>query len=355
MFSYARLGCFLLACVVGTAGASAQQSAPQTEAGAGSGAGRMYLDVVVAAKSGQPVAGLQQQDFTLSDNKAPRTITSFQAVSGRDAPISVTLVIDAVNDTADNIRYERLQIDKFLRADGGNLKYPVALAVFTDTGIKGVTDFSIDGGAIADALQKDSIGLRDIGRTSGYWGATERVQLSLTALNQLVASEAARLERKVILWISPGWPLLYQPEIGLDPKLQQQTFKNIVAMSSDLLRARVTLYSVDPIGAGESVARAGYYRNFLKGISKPSQTQVADLGLQVLAVQSGGLALNSGNDIAALLEECMADTAPYYEISFAPASSEKADEYHRLDVRVAKPGLTARTRQGYYAQPSPRK
>jgi VWFA-related protein len=85
------------------------------------------------------------------------------------------------------------------------------------------------------------------------------------------------------------------------------------------------------------------------------QAQVADLGLQVLAVQSGGLVFTSGNDIAALLEECLANAVPYYEISFEPASSEKADEYHRLDVHLAKPGLTARTRQGYYALPSPRK
>jgi VWFA-related protein len=116
----------------------------------------------------------------------------------------------------------------------------------------------------------------------------------------------------------------------------------------------VTLDSIDPLGAGESVARAAYYKNFLRGISKPSQTQLADLGLQVLAVQSGGVALTSGNDIAALLEECVADAAPYYEISFAPPPPERSDEYHHLEIRVTKPGLTARTRQGYYAQPSPR-
>ena len=27
------------------------------------------------------------------------------------------------------------------------------------------------------------------------------------------------------------------------------------------------------------------------------------------------------------------------------------DEYHTLEVKVDKPGLTARTRTGYYAQP----
>jgi len=36
----------------------------------------------------------------------------------------------------------------------------------------------------------------------------------------------------------------------------------------------------------------------------------------VLAIQSGGLALNSSNNIAGLIQECVADAAPYYEISF---------------------------------------
>ena len=57
----------------------------------------MLLDVVVTAKSGAPARGLQQQDFTLSDNKVKQTISSFQAVDGRQAPIDVIVVIDAVN------------------------------------------------------------------------------------------------------------------------------------------------------------------------------------------------------------------------------------------------------------------
>lgn len=350
MLTYARLGCFLLVSLAGAASVTAQQPTPPAQAGSD----RMYLDVVVTQKSGAPIGGLQQQDFTLLDNKVPQTITSFQAVTGRDAPIDVIVVIDAVNDTVENVSYERLQIDKFLRADGGNLKYPVALMLFTDTGIAGISSFSIDGNALGAALDKSTIGLRDIGRTAGYWGATERVQLSLTALGQLVDSEASRPERKVIVWVSPGWPLLYSREPGLEAGLQQQTFTNIVRISTDLQRARVTLYNVDPLGAGQSALQATYYKNFLQGISKPSQTQVADLGLQVLAVQSGGLVFNASNNIASLLEQCLADAASYYELSFEPSAAERPDEYHRLDIRLAK-GLTAHTRQGYYAQPSPAK
>jgi hypothetical protein len=30
---------------------------------------------------------------------------------------------------------------------------------------------------------------------------------------------------------------------------------------------------------------------------------------------------------------------------------QKREEYHHLEVRVAKAGVVARTRQGYYSQP----
>ena len=42
------------------------------------------LDVVVADKGGHAASGLQQQDFTLLDNKAPQKITSFQRSGAPD-------------------------------------------------------------------------------------------------------------------------------------------------------------------------------------------------------------------------------------------------------------------------------
>ena len=53
-----------------------------------------------------------------------------------------------------------------------------------------------------------------------------------------------------------------------------------------------------------------------------------------------------------LLRECLSDSAPYYEISFDLPPGDKRDEYHHLEIKLAKPGLTARTHQGYYAQPA---
>jgi VWFA-related protein len=118
-----------------------------------------------------------------------------------------------------------------------------------------------------------------------------------------------------------------------------------------LRQSRITLYSIDPLGSADFLGRAFRWEGFVKGISKPSQAEYGDIALQVIATQSGGLAVNTSNDVAALLQKCMADTKAYYEVSFAPAVNQKRDEYHHLEVRVAKAGVVARTRQGYYSQP----
>jgi VWFA-related protein len=346
MFKHARLGCFFLAGLLCTGAASAQQST----APGPTGSRKAYLDVVVTPKAVPPV-DLQQQDFTLLDNKAPRAITSFEAVNGREAPIEVLVVIDAVNTAFRNVGYDRTQLDNFLRAEGGHLAYPTVLAVFTDKGVKALGDFSTDGNALSAELDGDNSGLRVIGNSAGIYGATERLKLSLDAMDRLIASEAQRPGRKIMLWLSPGWPLLSNVNIALDAKQQQQAFAKVVNFSNQLQRAHITVYSINPLGTGESLSNASYYQEFLKGVSKPSQVNLGNLGLQVLAVQSGGLAFNSENDVSSIIRKCLADAAPYYEISFDIPAAAKPDEYHHLEIKLDKPGLTARTRDGYYAQP----
>ena len=343
----------LLLCVPCAVAASARQDNPLPQADDG----KIYLDVVVTAKSGPAVAGLQQQDFTLLDNKTPQPILSFQAVRGREAPVEIVLVIDDVNTGLEIISYERSQIDKFLRSDGGRLAHPIALAYFTDSGIQVPNDFSSDGNALSAELDQHTIGLHSIRRSGGVYSAVERFQLSMDALQQLASSEIARPGRKIVVWISPGWPLFSGAgaEEQLDSKQEQTIFDNVVRLSTLLRQGHITLYSIDPLGTADAGSgRAFFWQSFAKGISKPAQARWGDLALQVLSTQSGGVALTGSNDITESIERCLADIQAYYKISFAPSLDAKPNEYHQLEVHVADRKLTARTRQGYYTQPSPR-
>lgn len=310
----------------------------------------IQLDVVVAPKGGKPVAELQQRDFTVLDNKAPQPLTSFRVLGEGQEPVEVLIVIDAVNTSYQNIAYERGEISKFLLANGGHLAHPTSLAIFTDTGTQIQSGSSQDGKALNAALKTYTIGLRDIRRSQGIYGADDRLQLSLQALHLIAEREAGQPGRKLVLWLSPGWPILSGPGIQLDAHQQEQIFTSVVGISAQLRQARVTLYSVDSLGAAENVARVFYYQEFEKGVTKPSETQIGDLSLQVLAVQSGGLALNSSG-VSELFQQCLQDTNAYYEMSVQAQPADKANEYHHIEVKVAQPGLTARTRDGYYAQP----
>src|ERR1700733_4004822 len=341
-----RIGFLLFIPLISTVVFFAQQNTQPTSAPAS----RIDLDVVVTPKSGPAVAGLQLQDFTIFDNKAPQHITSFQARNGSQDPVRIILVIDAVNTTYQSIAYQRGEIDKFLRANGGRLAQPMALAFFTDKGTQLEQGFSTDGNGLSESFDHYDISLRDIRRSSQY-EANDRFQLSMTALREVLEQAAKLPGRKMIFWISPGWPILSGPRIDLSSKQQNQLFSSVVGLSTQLREARITLYSVSPLGSNEGVGRELYYQAFLKGVTKQSQVNVGDLSLQVLAIQSGGLALAADNDVASLLQKCLADTEAYYELSFVPAQADHRDEYHNLLVQVAKPGLTARTRTGYYAQP----
>lgn len=312
----------------------------------------IHLDVVVTPRSGAPATGLKEQDFSILDNKVARPIKSFQAVSGSESPAHVILLIDGVNTPYIRLAYARTEIDKFLRANGGHLAHPLSLAIFTNAGTKIQSGASTDGNALSKMFDQSPIGLRTIHRSAGIYGADERIQLSLETLRRLTLLEANRPGRKLILWVSPGWPLLSGPRIDLGAKQEQRIFNEVVRLSAAMRKAHITLYNIDPLGAGESIQSNGYfYQAFLKGVGKPNDVQLANLSLQVLAAQSGGLVLNGNNDVAGLLSRCMADTTAYYELSFEPATADHPNEYHQIQVKMADSGLAARTRQGYYAQP----
>jgi VWFA-related protein len=341
-----RLSIFVLASALCAAGSYGQQNIP-----ANAGGERIQLDVVVTPKSGPAVPGLSEQDFTLLDNKVERPISAFRAVNGRQEPVEAILVIDAVNTGFDTVAYERGEIDKFLRMDGGHLAHPLALAVFTDSGVQIQEGFSDDGNVVSDALNKYVIGLRTLRRSAGFYGASDRLQMSMNALQSIATREAKRPGRKLILWVSPGWPLLSGPEVLLDRKEEEQVFDTVVTVSTGLRKARITVYAIDPLGTQESVGRDFLYETYLKGVKEPSQTNLGDLALQVLAVQSGGSAFQGNNDVKGMLEKAFADADAYYELSFDPPLDAKKNEYHQLEVKVDRKGTTARTRTGYYAMP----
>ncbi len=343
-----RIVCFLFALLLAApACVPAQEVMPSQNSTASQG---IRIAVVVDTKSGQPAAGLTQQDFTVLDNKTPRPITSFKVVSAASEPVHVILLVDAVNMPYQALSYTRQGIEKFLKAHEGKLAYPTTLAILTDQGAKIVQDFSSDGNVLNDIFHSQQIGLREINRSS-EWGGVERLQISLQAFRQLAGFAAGIPGRKVVLWISPGWPLISGPQVILSTRDGRQIFNDVVSISNQLRQDNLTLYNVNPWGVNESLGRADYYEAFLKAPANANDVEPGALGLQVLAIHSGGLAIESNSDVAGNIETCLNEFRSWYEIAFDPLPADRPNEYHHIEVRLDKRALTVHTTDGYYANP----
>ena len=306
------------------------------------------LTVQVDTKSGQPVVNLTQQDFTILDNKSPRPIISFKVLSAAQKPVSVFLFLDAVNTPFSMVSYMRQGVEKFLQANEGKLAHSTTIAILTDQGVQIAPGFSTSGLALSDALEHQIIGLREINRSS-EWSGDDRLQICLNAYNQLLGYAATLPGRKIILSISPGWPFVSGPRVYLSEKQSQSIFHSVISFSTQMRQDNVTLYNINPIGVAQSLESADYYQGFLKGVAKANGVQLGNLGLQVLAAQSGGLVIVSNSDVPGNIQRCLTDADSWYEITFDPPPLDKPNEYHHIDVKLDRPGLIARTRDGYYS------
>lgn len=336
------------------AGAPPAQFTPRDEtpsAPAPPASRRITLDVVVTDHDGKPVRGLQQQDFTILDNKKPQTILSFREAGGSDKaddpPLQAIVLIDTINNPNSSVAYLREQLQSFLRQGGGELPLPMMVISLPDKS-KDQPLATPDGNALADSLDSNQPGLRTFSSSQGVYGALDRYQISSRTLNQLVADEANQPGRKLLIWLGVGWPLLQTPEVGLSNKDQTMLFRDAVWLSTTLREGRITLYNV---AQTEGLGGALFYTQFLKGAGSAKNVQVANLALQVLTVQSGGQVLNRGNDVGGALASCLEDAKDYYTLTFDSPPAGHPDEYHSLQVKIGKPRLTVRTRTGYYTQP----
>lgn len=312
------------------------------------------LNVTVTGRSGKPVSGLAQSNFTVLSNGSPQPILSFRAVQApsSDPPIHVILLIDTVNTSIMKVAYERDQIAQFLRKSGPTLPYPLSFMFFSDTGTEIQQAPSTSTAALLANLDQQVVKLRTLRRSSGFYGATERLQLSLKTLRQVIALEQKTQGRKLLIWVSPGWPYLSGPGVHLSDRDEHGLFSSVVGFSTALERADITLYSVDPAGvAGTDQFRTTFYESFLKGVSSPRDVQGGNLALQVLALHTGGKVLHSGNDIAGEIASCIDDASAFYVLTVPRARSDSADTFHAIKVKVSEPKLEVRTLNGYYAQP----
>ena len=326
--------------------------------------GLINLDVVVTDNLGTPISNLGLEDFALLDNGQPQRIISFHESHGispkPDPPVRVILLIDTIKMPFDLAAFEREEVEKFLRRNGGHLGQPVSIFGLSDTGFWTLAQASGDGNALAAEIASDKVVFirrRELlgNGTGEFIDSDNEVPpglKALKALGDIATAERRRPGKKLLLWVGPGWGIgsarEFEPKKTRDPK--QDAFDTIYWFSNLLREARISLFSFT-VGQTDPETRSDLYLRFINGVESAQEASLKNLDRKVLAVQSGGRVLGPGNDLVSQIDDCIQEGRAFYTLSFNPSHADRPAEYHSLQVQIGQPGLTARTNTGYYDQP----
>jgi VWFA-related protein len=238
---------------------------------------RIYIDAVVTPANGARVENLQERDFTIFDNDVPQTITSFEAIDARRAQISVIIVVDTLSLNARAKGTTLEDIKSFLKSNNGELAYPTTVDFVTDKGLEFKAGPSRNGKLLASSLEKPATETQDLGNDE-QWSPIFR------AFVELVTLERDKPGRKIILFVSAGWPPVMPQHFertATNEQLQHlqqvrlQVFGNIVQLTRQLANGHITVYSVDPLNLGDP--DAGFNKR-VYNIS-PSRAETVPVGV----------------------------------------------------------------------------
>ena len=260
----------------------------------------VVVNASVIDGSGRAVAGLERKLFRILEDGVEQKIDTF---SSEETPFAAVILLDTSGSMEDRVSLARAAAIQFL--DGLRVDDFVAIYNF-DSKVKLVQDFSNS---------------RDI-RDQVYDLKSD----GMTVLNDAVYKAGELLakrpeKRKAIVILSDGADT--QSSKSADKALQMA------------LAGGATIYSVDMSAINDnSVGRRtnqGVLKNF--------------------ADKTGGkfIATPGGQAMREAFRSIVGEIGVQYTIAYAPSNLTKDGKWRTIEVRVARPNLTIRTRKGYKA------
>jgi VWFA-related protein len=266
------------------------------------------LFATVTDATGRLIPDLTKDDFEILDNNKPQTVTLF----GNELQfIKVVVMLDESGSMVNNIERVKAGAEQFLMR---LLPEDVArIGSFEDKMIVS-PEFTSDRNELIGFL-KDKL---QYGNGTRLWDAVDYGMNALAPLDG----------RRVVLVFTDG---------GDDPGPGKH-----VSYGTVLKRAQADGFMVYAIGF-HSRCRCGANGRMVETDPDPS--------LKKIAAESGGgyFELKEGADLASTFTRVAEELHTQYVIGFTPEVMD--GKLHALQVRVKRPGMSARTRKSYVASP----
>lgn len=339
------------------------------------------VQVFVADRYGRPIPDLGLSDFELLDNGLPQTITAFEAhtvaLPGRPGDPAAGAAAAAMPAAVQGRKFYFV-FDYFMNDPGGIRRAKEAALHFVDNrlaepdlagvvslsadrGVRVLRELTKDRGAVREAIRKMAgvPRLRDVDATydldpgsaedDEYNGKKGENEFKLeecfryTSEMDALAAALAKVEGvKNIIFFSRGLALGDLLEAGrdlLDSGTGTFIMDSYNAMLEKISRAGSPVYAVNTEGTRRLPA---------PGSNPRDNAQKGGAGALVgLADASGGSYFPTAARVTELTRKINETTAHYYVLGYSIGVAWDG-RYHKLEVRVKKPGCEVRAQAGYY-------
>ena len=172
--------------------------------------------------------------------------------------------------------------------------------------------------------------------------------------------------RKSILFVSDG--IDYDISNVMERSDQPGTRASVVLDATReaidaAMRSNVSIYGIDPRGLvgiddiGVEYAAGPNDPNLGQRGFQNEQNLRQD-SLRMLSEETGGFAVVGRNDLVNAYDRIVGDNSSYYVLAYYPPNEKRDGKFHKIDVKVNRPALVARSRRGYVSPsgkaPAPR-
>ena len=263
----------------------------------------VVVNASVTDAMGIAMLGLTQNQFHIFEDGIEQKIESF---GSEETPYAAVILLDTSGSMEERVTLARAAAITFL----GGLRTNDAAAIYNfDSKVSMVQDFS------------NSRDMRD--------KVFDLKANGMTVLNDAVFKAAEVLskrpeKRRAIVVLSDGADTM-------SGKTAERALKAALA-------ANATIYTVDMSAASDISAAKRLNQNVLKNFAEKT-------GGKFVATP-GGVAMREA------FKRIVEELGVQYTITYSPSNTQRNGKWRALELRIAKPNLTIRTRKGYNAPKS---
>jgi VWFA-related protein len=369
------------------------------------------VDVTVNDSKGQPIEGLKASDFHIFEDGKEQTVNHFDESRGdtlrpaRQPPTlppniytnlqpqpnssSVNVILmDALNTKLTDQAFVKSETLAYLKT----LAPGTRIAIMTlSNQLRILQGFTQDGAVLAAAVKSknnrqlpsplmntdldDSIdsvsdmvtagtasALQEFSNETNSFQTDMRNQMTLEALDQISGYLSTIPGRKNLIWFTAGMPLQMFPDGGINDLATMTDYTKALRKTTDLLTAaQIAVYPVDAQGlhgnmqgsatsAGSGFANGnGGAKMAASNLAFVQKTGAEQLSMVAVAEATGGVAYFNTNGLKEAIAKAVANGANYYTLSYVPPVPKYDGAFHKVTVKVDRPGAKLAYRSGYYA------